>query len=149
MKFLAGDPSTRVVLGYLEGISDGKSFIEVAGELPGKNLYHNQIGWNSGGRKGCRPHTREVLPGLKDQFVLRSNRQDYPAETVSELFDYALAFASQPVAQGQRIAILTNSGGPGIMAADAIERYGLYPGFIYQGNPGSTSVCPSRNSFCL
>ncbi len=46
-------------------------------------------------------------------------------ESLEELFDYALAFATQPLPQGNRVAIVTNAGGLGIMATDAAERYGL------------------------
>jgi len=47
------------------------------------------------------------------------------AENVEALFDYALAFASQPLPNGPRVAVITNAGGPGIMAADAAESIGL------------------------
>ncbi len=46
-------------------------------------------------------------------------------EGVSELFNYALAFSTQPLPKGSRIAIVTNSGGPGIMATDALIRPGI------------------------
>ena len=126
MKFLAGDPSTRVILGYLEGISDGKAFIEVAGESARKKpVIIIKSGGTAAGAKAASSHTgslagseRSIRAAFQQAGIIR-------AETVSELFDYALAFASQPIAQGQRIAIVTNSGGPGIMAADAIERYNL------------------------
>jgi acetyltransferase len=47
------------------------------------------------------------------------------AESVQELFDYSTVFAYQPLLKGNRIAIVTNAGGPGVMATDALERYGL------------------------
>ena len=126
MKFLADDPSTRVILGYLEGISNGKAFIEVAGEAARKKpVIIVKSGGTAAGAKAASSHTgslagseRSIRAAFQQAGIIR-------AETVSELFDYALAFASQPISQGQRIAIVTNSGGPGIMAADAIERYNL------------------------
>ena len=126
MKFLADDPSTRVILGYLEGISNGKAFIEVAGESARKKpVIIIKSGGTAASAKAASSHTgslagseRSIRAAFQQAGIIR-------AETVSELFDYALAFACQPVAQGERIAIVTNSGGPGIMAADAIERYNL------------------------
>jgi acetyltransferase len=126
MQFLADDPATRVILGYLEGISNGKAFIEMAGEAARKKpVIIVKAGGTAAGAKAASSHTgslagseRSIRAAFQQAGIIR-------AETVSELFDYALAFAYQPIAQGQRIAVVTNSGGPGIMAADAIERYNL------------------------
>jgi len=126
MQFLADDPTTRVILGYLEGISNGKAFIEVAGASARKKpVIIVKAGGTAAGAKAASSHTGSLAGSERSIRAAFQKAGIIRAETVSELFDYALAFASQPIAQGQRIAVLTNSGGPGIMAADAIERYEL------------------------
>ena len=126
INYLADDPSTRVILGYLEGISKGRAFIEATGRAARKKpVIIIKSGGTAAGAKAASSHTgslagseRSIRAAFQQAGVIR-------AETVSELFDYARAFASQPIAEGPRIAILTNSGGPGIMAADAVERHQL------------------------
>jgi len=126
MRYLADDESTKVILGYLEGIDDGRTFMEVAKEVSKKKpVIITKSGGTSAGAKAASSHTaslagseRSIQAAFHQSGVIR-------ADTVSDLFNYALAFACQPIPKGSRIAILTNSGGPGIMAADAIEHYNL------------------------
>lgn len=126
MRFLADDESTKVILGYLEGIEDGRTFIQVAREVSKKKpVIITKSGGTAAGAKAASSHTgslagseRSIRAAFQQTGIIR-------ADTVSELFDYALAFACQPIPKGSHIAILTNSGGPGIMAADAVERYKL------------------------
>ena len=126
MSYLAGDVSTKVVLGYLEGISDGQAFMEVARKTARqKPVIITKAGGTAAGAKAASSHTGSLAGSEKSIRAAFKQSGIIRAETVSELFDYALAFACQPVPQGTRLAVLTNSGGPGIMAADAIERNGL------------------------
>ena len=126
MRYLADDESTKVILGYLEGIEDGRTFIDVAREVSKKKpIIITKSGGTAAGAKAASSHTgslagseRSIQAAFRQAGIIR-------ADTVSDLFNYALAFACQPISKGSRIAILTNSGGPGIMAADAIERYQL------------------------
>ncbi|MBW2183506.1 MAG: acetate--CoA ligase family protein [Deltaproteobacteria bacterium] len=126
LRYLADDDSTKVILGYLEGIDEGRMFMEVAKEVSKKKpVIITKSGGTSAGAKAASSHTgslagseRSIQAAFHQSGVIR-------ADTVSDLFNYALAFACQPISKGSRIAILTNSGGPGIMAADAIERYEL------------------------
>jgi len=127
MRYLADDDSTKVILGYLEGIDDGRRFMEVAREVSKKKpVIITKSGGTSAGAKAASSHTgslagseRSIQAAFHQSGIIR-------ADTVSDLFNYALAFAFQPISQGSRIAILTNSGGPGIMAADAIEHNNLH-----------------------
>jgi acetyltransferase len=126
MNYLAADLSTKVVLGYLEGISDGQSFMEVARKTARiKPVIITKAGGTAAGAKAASSHTGSLAGSEKSIGAAFKQSGIIRAQTVSELFDYALAFACQPVPRGTRLAILTNSGGPGIMAADAIERNGL------------------------
>lgn len=126
MLALSEDDNTKVILGYIEGIRDGKKFVEIASQVSKKKpLIILKSGITSSGIKAASSHTgalagREISfdAAFKQSGVIR-------AQTVGELFNYALAFANQPLPQGPNVAIITNSGGPGILAADACDKLGL------------------------
>lgn len=122
------DPETRVILLYLEGLKDGRAFIEVARKVAmEKPIIMVKSGKSTAGSKAVSSHTGSLAgsdnaysAALKQAGVIRAN-------SVQELFDYAMAFSSQPVPEGKRVAIVTNAGGPAVMATDAIESEGLIP----------------------
>jgi acetyltransferase len=120
------DPESKVVMAYLEGIADGSRFIKVARELTKKKpVISIKSGSTSAGSRAVSSHTgtlagseRAYEAAFKQAGVLRAN-------SVGELFDFSVALARQPLPRNERVAIITNAGGPGIMATDAIERCGL------------------------
>jgi len=126
MLALAEDENTKVILGYIEGVGDGRRFMEVAAEVSRKKpVIILKSGITSAGAKAASSHTgalagREAAfdSAFKQSGVIR-------VDTINELFNYAVAFASQPLPKGPNIAIITNSGGPGILAADACDKAGL------------------------
>lgn len=132
LRFLSEDPQTDVILMYLEDLHDEREFIGIAREITGeiqkmKPIIAVKSGRTVSGARAASSHTGslagsdEVYDAIFAQCgVLRVN-------SVKQLFDYALAFASQPLPKGNRIAVVTNAGGPGIMATDACTspRYGL------------------------
>jgi acetyltransferase len=127
---LKNDVQTDVILLYLEDLSDPKGFIELTREITGeirgrKPILAIKSGRTIEGAKAASSHTGALASSDEayDSFfgqcgVLR-------VETLQELFDYALAFAHQPLPKGNKVAIVTNAGGPGIMATDAGVRHGL------------------------
>ncbi len=123
---LADDDSTKVILGYIEGVRDGKKFVEIASQVSKKKpLIILKTGITSAGVKAASSHTG-ALAGRETSFEAAFKQSGIiRAYTVSELFNYALAFANQPLPQGPNVAIITNSGGPGIIAADACDKLGL------------------------
>jgi len=120
------DEHSRVIVAYLEGIVDGQRFMRVAKELTKeKPLVIVKAGTTSAGARAVSSHTGTLAgseaaydAAFKQCGVIR-------ARSVEELFDYSIAFARQPLPKGRRVAIITNAGGPGIMATDACEREGL------------------------
>lgn len=126
MLALAEDDTTKVILGYIEGLNDGRKFMEIASQVSKKKpLIILKSGITTSGVKAASSHTgalagRDVAfdAAFKQSGVIR-------AHSVSELFNYALAFANQPLPEDPNVAIITNSGGPGILAADACDRSGL------------------------
>ncbi|NLH72105.1 MAG: CoA-binding protein [Verrucomicrobia bacterium] len=123
---LAADQHTRVIAGYLESIKDGNKFLRVAEQAANvKPVVVLKVGVTQAGAKAASSHTGS-LAGADIAYGAAFKRSGViRAECFEALFDYALAFATQPVPKGDRVAIITNAGGPGIMAADAAETMGL------------------------
>lgn len=122
----AEDPETRAIMGYLEGISNGPEFIRVASQVTRhKPIIAIKSGTTSAGSAAVSSHTGTLAgseaaydAAFKQSGIIR-------AGSVQDLFDYAQAFARQPLLESPAIAVITNAGGPGIMASDAIEHAGL------------------------
>jgi acetyltransferase len=115
------DPETDVILGYLEGIDDGREFIDVARSVTRDTpIVLVKSGRTEAGAQAASSHTgtiagseRAYEAGLDQAGVLR-------AENVQELFDYAQILSGQPIPEGNGVAVISNAGGPGVMTTDAI-----------------------------
>jgi len=115
------DPDTDVILGYLEDINDGSSFVQTAREVTQETpIVLVKSGRTDAGASAAASHTgamagseRAYEAGLDKAGTLR-------VESVQELFDYAQILAGQPLPDGDEIAIVTNAGGPGVMTTDAV-----------------------------
>jgi acetyl coenzyme A synthetase (ADP forming)-like protein len=120
------DPDNRVILAYLEGITDGPGFIKTARQVTRNTpVIAIKSGTTDAGTQAISSHTGS-LAGSERAYEAAFNQSGIlRAQSMEELFDFALAFAYQPTIPGDRIAIVTNAGGPGIITADAIERSGL------------------------
>ena len=126
LQCLAEDKETTVIASYLESIKDGNKFLRIAEEAAAiKPVVILKVGITQAGAKAASSHTGS-LAGADIAYGAAFKRSGViRAENVEALFDYALAFASQPLPNGNRVAVITNAGGPGIMAADAAESIGL------------------------
>lgn len=122
----AADGWTRVVTAYMEGVSDGQKFIEIASEVAQKlPVVVLKVGRGSGGAKAVASHTG-ALAGDEAAYDAAFRRSGLlRADTLEEMLDWARALAWQPLPRGNRVAILTNAGGPGVIALDALEDAGL------------------------
>jgi len=122
----ADSPDSNVMLAYIEGVTDGQKFIRTAREVTRKKpVVAVKSGVTQAGSRAVSSHTGS-LAGSEQAYNAAMNQGGIiRANTMEEMFDYALAFAYQPLPPGNRIAIITNAGGPGILATDAIERAGL------------------------
>jgi acetyltransferase len=126
IKALATDADTKVIAGYLESISDGNDFVNQAERIShDKPILLMKSGGTEAGAKAASSHTGS-LAGSEIAYECMFERAGVVrCGSIKEQFDYAQAFANQPLPTGPRVAVITNAGGPGIMAADAIERQGL------------------------
>jgi acetyltransferase len=123
---LAEDKQTNVIAGYLESIKEGNKFLRVAEEAASvKPVVILKVGVTQAGAKAASSHTGS-LAGADIAYGAAFKRAGVVrAENFEALFDYAMAFSMQPLPKGERVGIITNAGGPGIMAADAAESLGL------------------------
>jgi acetyltransferase len=117
-----GEGETSVILGYLEGIDDGQAFIETAREVSRETpIVLVKSGRTEAGARAASSHTGSIAgsdrayeAGLDQAGVLRT-------ETAEELFDVARALDGLPVPASGEVAVVTNAGGPGVMATDATD----------------------------
>src|SRR5213593_3193167 len=120
LAYFAADPETAVALVYLEGVADGRAFIEAVRRLTAaKPLVLLKGGAAAEGQRAAASHTgslatdARVFDGLCRQTgVLR-------APSVEHAFEWAASFATQPLPRGRRVIVFTTAGGWGVLAADA------------------------------
>jgi acetate---CoA ligase (ADP-forming) len=124
---VAADPNTKVITLYLEGIADGRRFVETARAISRqKPIVALKVGRYAGGRQAVASHTG-ALAGEDSAYTAAFARAGViRADTSEELFDWARALAWCPPPQGRGVAVLTNAGGPGVTAVDALEANGLH-----------------------
>jgi len=134
LKFLTEDEDTKVVAGYLESIENGKEFLTAAEETCSvKPVVILKVGTTQAGAKAASSHTGSLAGGDIAYGAAFRRSGVIRADNFEELFDYATALYMQPLPEGERVAIITNAGGPGIMAADACEKEGLQVSSLSEG----------------
>ncbi|UCD00202.1 MAG: acetate--CoA ligase family protein [Phycisphaerales bacterium] len=126
MEALACDEDTKVIAGYLESIGNGNQFVSKAEQIShDKPILLIKAGATEAGAKAASSHTGS-LAGAEAAYESAFERAGIiRCSSIRQQFDYAQAFANQPLPAGPGVAVITNAGGPGIMAADSIEQQGL------------------------
>ncbi len=120
------DPDTDVILLYLESFGNPRKFSRIARRVSRtKPIVAVKSGRTSAGERAASSHTAAVSAGDVAVRALFRQAGIIRTDTLSELFDVATLLSSQPLPNGPRVAIVTNAGGPGILAADALESNGL------------------------
>ena len=127
LEYWRDDPAVEVILMYLESFGDPERFIELAREVGRqKPIIVVKSGRTRSGARAAASHTG-ALAGLDAAYdALFRQCGVLRADTIEEMFDLAMALADQPLPESERTLIVTNAGGPGIMAADACEGHGLH-----------------------
>jgi acetate---CoA ligase (ADP-forming) len=123
---LASDTNTRVITMYLEGVKDGVRFKQAISEAAReKAIVALKVGRTAAGKRAVSSHTG-ALAGQETAYDVVFDRYGVlRASNTEELFDWARALAWCPPLKGDRVAVLTNAGGPGILAVDALEANGM------------------------
>ncbi|MEW5926769.1 MAG: acetate--CoA ligase alpha subunit [Gemmatimonadota bacterium] len=126
IQYWADDERTGVVLMYLENFGNPRRFTQLAREITRrKPIVAVKSGRSAVGARAASSHTGALAGTDAATDALLRQCGVLRAETVEEMFDLAMAFSHQPIPRGNRVAIITNAGGPGIIIADACEAHGL------------------------
>jgi acetyltransferase len=126
IKALGHDPATKVIAGYLESIADGNAFVREAELISHqKPILLMKSGGTDAGAKAASSHTGSLAGSETAYEAVFERAGIIRCDSIKSQFDFAQAFAYQPLPKGASVAVITNAGGPGIMAADAIEDEGL------------------------
>lgn len=126
IEYFNEDPLTKVTAIYMESINDGRRFYDVTKQIATKTpIVVLKVGKTEAGKKAASSHTGALAgadwayeAAFRQAGVIR-------VSAMFDLFDAARAFAYQPLPKGDKIAILTNSGGPGVIASDTAYEIGL------------------------
>ncbi len=123
---MAEDEKTNVIALYIEGVKDGERFVKIAsGMTQRKPVVALKAGTTDVGIRAVSSHTGS-LAGSDAAFTAAFRKAGIlRVNTLDELFNLILAFEAQPLPAGRNVVIVTNGGGPGILAADACEKMGL------------------------
>jgi len=120
------DPDTDVILMYLESFGNPRKFSRIARRVSRhKPIVAVKSGRTSAGVRAASSHTAAISSGDTAVAALFRQTGVIRTDTLEELFDVATLLTSQGLPSGNKVAILTNAGGPGILAADALEANGL------------------------
>jgi len=126
IEYWAAEDATRVILMYLENFGNPRRFTRLARRVTkSKPIIAVKAGRTAAGARAASSHTG-ALAGLDATTdALLAQCGVLRVDTVESLFDLAMAFSHLPVPRGNRVAVVTNAGGPGIIIADACESQGL------------------------
>ncbi len=126
LNYLGNDEQTKVIVYYLEGVTRGREFIEVAKRVTKKKpVVIIKGGITEAGALAAHSHTA-ALAGSYEAYEAVFRQYGFSVATdLDELLYFAKVFDTQPLPKGDRIAVLTNGGGHGVLATDAIYQNGL------------------------
>jgi len=126
LDYLRDDPATECVMMYLEGVDDGRHFVEVAQRTTAhKPVVVLRGGLTESGGKAAASHTG-AMAGSAEVFRAAARQSGVViCDTAEELVDLGACLSRLPLPRGPRVAIVTNGGGPGVLAADEVTLNGL------------------------
>ncbi len=150
LELLEDDPSTKVVVMYLEDIRDGRRFMNVAKRITfekRKPIIVLKAGRTPEGAKAAMSHTGALMGSdeiyesvFKQSGVIR-------VDTMQELFELATAFSKQPLpADNKGVVIVSNAGGPAIISTDSCSKYNLQMADISDSRDFISKVIPPHGS---
>jgi len=126
VEYLGQCPDTKVITLYIEAIRRGREFFRVASEVSKvKPIVAYYVGGSTAGSRAGLSHTGALAGPDPLYYGVFKQSGIIRAYSIEELFDFAYVLGSQPLPKGNRIGILTHSGGPGAAASDAADRSGL------------------------
>lgn len=125
MEYLADDEESKAIALYIEGVKDGRKFMEVARKVTKKKpVIVLKAGKSESGARAASSHTGSLAGSYRIYEAAFKQTGILVANTIDEMLSMARAF-TQPLPRGNKVAIMTNAGGPGVLTADEIDKYGL------------------------
>jgi len=126
IQYWEDDPDTGLILLYLESFGNPRRFSRIARRVARKKpIIAVKSGRTAAGKRAAGSHTAALAGSDVGAAALFRQAGVIRVDTLEEMFDVASFLAHQPVPKGNRVAILTNAGGPGILCADTCEAEGL------------------------
>jgi len=126
LQYWEADPNTSVILLYLESFGNARRFARLAQRIGRKKpIVAVKAGRTRSGSRAAGSHTAALAASDTAVDALFHQSGVVRADTIDEMFDIAACLEAQPLPAGGRVAIITNAGGPGILAVDACEAAGL------------------------
>ena len=120
------DPTVQVILMYVESFGNPSRFLEIASRVTKqKPVIVVKSGRSRAGARAALSHTGALAASDRAVDAMLTQAGVLRASTIEELFDMAMAFETTVLPRSRRTAVITNAGGPGIVAADAMEACGL------------------------
>ncbi len=154
LSMLAEDDNTRVIVLYMESVSDGRRFVETAREVARrKPVIALKVGRFEAGQKAAASHTGALAASDIAFDAAFEKAGIFRADTTEQMFDWARALERWSSSEAHRdhaapdsnqriwrIGVLTNAGGPGVIAADSLEREGLVPARLNESTLAALSA---------
>ena len=126
IEYLRGDPNTACIMAYVEGIDEGRRFLEVAKRTTAvKPVVVLRGGLTESGSKAAASHTGAMAGSAVVWEAVARQSGVVTCAGAQEVLDLGLALAHLPLPRGRRVGVLTNGGGVGVLMADALERCGM------------------------
>jgi acetyltransferase len=126
LEAMADDTETKVIACYLEGVADGRRFLEALRRAAAaKPVVLLKAGRSAEGARAVSSHTGALAGSDRAFDAAVQETGAVRVETVEELFDLSRGLATQPLPRGRRLAVVTNGGGLGIVSTDAARASGL------------------------
>ncbi len=149
LQYWEQDPSTKVILLYLESFGNPRKFARIARRVSAsKPIVAVKSGTTAAGSRAAASHTGALATSEVASEALFHQAGIIKVDTTAGLFDVASLLSAQAVPRGRRVAILTNGGGPGVLAADACENSGLVlPQFSPETTEKMAAIIKRLSSF--
>ncbi len=126
LDYYSSDPEAGVVVAFIEGVREGKRFIDIVRKLTmRKPLIAIKAGKTKAGSEAAHSHTSSIAGSIQVFRSVAKQTGIILAENSDELVDYATTFAKCPLPKGKRVGILSGAGGWAVLSADACEEYSL------------------------
>jgi acyl-CoA synthetase (NDP forming) len=148
LQYWEADPQTAVILLYLESFGNPRRFARLARRIArSKPIVAVKAGRTSAGSRAAGSHTAALAASDTAVDALFHQAGVVRADTIDEMFDVAALLETQSLPPGRRVAVITNAGGPGILAVDACEAAGLFvPAFGADTRRALSAFLPAEAS---